>query len=194
MRGKKKLKEKFKELLEDCPVIAAARDMEGLKKCCESECGILFILFGDVCSIGEIVKMAKDAGKTVLVHMDLVSGLSSKEISVDFIQRETRADGIISTKQPQIKRAKELGMYTVHRFFIIDSAAYENVARCVKNVRPDCVELMPGVMPKVIRKMQRHISVPVIAGGLISDKEDIMSALDAGAISISTTKQELWFL
>ena len=192
--GEKKLKEKFKELLEDCPVIAAARDTEGLKKCCESECGILFILFGDVCSIGEIVKTAKDAGKTVLVHMDLVSGLSSREISVDFIQRETQADGIISTKQPQIKRAKELGMYTVHRFFVIDSAAYESVARCVKNVRPDCVELMPGVMPKVIRQMRRHISVPVIAGGLISDKEDIMSALDAGAVSISTTKQELWFL
>ncbi len=187
-------KEKFKELLEDCPVIAAARDKDGLKRCCESECGILFILFGDVCDIGEIVKTAKDAGKTVLVHMDLINGLSSREISVDFIQRETLADGIISTKQPQIRRAKELGLYTVHRFFVIDSAAYDNVEKYVKTVRPDCVELMPGVMPKVIRRMRRHISVPVIAGGLISDKEDIMAALDAGAISVSTTRQELWFL
>ena len=33
-----------------------------------------------------------------------------------------------------------------------------------------------------------------IAGGLISDKEDIIAALDAGAASISTTKEELWFL
>jgi glycerol uptake operon antiterminator len=187
-------KEKFKDLLEDCPVIAAARDLDGLKKCCESECGIVFILFGDVCRIGEIVKIAKDAGKTVMVHMDLVNGLSSREISVDFICHETNADGIISTKQPQIKRAKELGMYTVHRFFVIDSAAYDNVEKHVKSVRPDCVELMPGVMPKVIRQMKKHISVPVIAGGLISDKEDIMSALDAGAVSISTTKSELWFL
>ena len=38
------------------------------------------------------------------------------------------------------------------------------------------------------------VSVPVIAGGLISDKEDIIAALDAGAASISTTKEELWFL
>lgn len=53
---------------------------------------------------------------------------------------------------------------------------------------------MPGVMPKVIRQMAETLSVPVIAGGLISDKEDIIAALDAGAASISTTKEELWFL
>jgi glycerol-3-phosphate responsive antiterminator len=186
--------EKFKYLLEDCPVIAAARDMDGLQKCCASECGIVFILFGDVCRIGEIVKTVKDAGKTVMVHMDLVNGLSSREISVDFIHHETAADGIISTKQPQIKRAKELGMYTVHRFFVIDSAAYDNVEKYVKSVCPDCVELMPGVMPKVIQRMKKNIGVPIIAGGLISDKEDIMAALDAGATSISTTRSELWFL
>ena len=82
----------------------------------------------------------------------------------------------------------------MHRFFVIDSAAYENVEKCTKALRPDCVELMPGVMPKVIRQMIEKLSVPVIAGGLISDKEDIIAALDAGATAISTTKEELWFL
>ena len=186
--------ERFRELLEDCPVIAAVKDMDGLRQCCTSECKIVFILFGDVCSIGEIVKIVKDSGRMALVHMDLIQGLSSREISVDFVKQETAADGIISTKQPQIKRAKELGLYTVHRFFVIDSMAYENVEKHVKTVRPDCVELLPGVMPKVIRRMCEHIQVPVIAGGLISDKEDILSALDAGAVSISTTKEDLWFL
>ena len=185
------MKENFREQLEDCPVIAAARDLEGLVHCCQSESGIVFILFGDVCTISEIVDQVKSAGKLAFVHMDLVNGLSSREISVDFVRKETRADGIISTKQPQIRRAKELGLYTVHRFFVIDSAAYENVE---KALRPDCVELMPGVMPKVIRQMTEKLSVPVIAGGLISDKEDIIAALDAGATAISTTKEELWFL
>lgn len=184
----------FREQLEDCPVIAAVRDLEGLAHCCQSESGIVFILFGDVCTISKIIDQVKSAGKLAFVHMDLVNGLSSREISVDFIRKETRADGIISTKQPQIRRAKELGLYTVHRFFVIDSAAYENVEKCTKALRPDCVELMPGVMPKVIRQMTGKLSVPVIAGGLISDKEDIIAALDAGATAISTTKEELWFL
>ena len=162
------LQNSFQEQLEDCPVIAAARDREGLARCCQSESGIVFILFGDVCTISEIVDRVKSAGKLAFVHMDLVNGLSSREISVDYIRKETNADGIISTKQPQIRRGKELGLYTVHRFFVIDSAAYENVEKCTKAIRPDCVELMPGVMPKVIRQMAETLSVPVIAGGLIS--------------------------
>ncbi|MFQ7501917.1 MAG: glycerol-3-phosphate responsive antiterminator, partial [Blautia coccoides] len=35
---------------------------------------------------------------------------------------------------------------------------------------------------------------PVIAGGLFEDKEDIMAALSAGAVCISTTNQEVWFM
>ena len=83
--------EHFREQLEDCPVIAAARDMEGLAHCCRSESGIIFILFGDVCTISEIVDQVKAAGKLAFVHMDLVNGLSSREISVDYI-RKTATD------------------------------------------------------------------------------------------------------
>ena len=108
----------FREQLEDCPVIAAARDLEGLAHCCQYESGIVFILFGDVCTISEIIDQVKSAGKLAFVHMDLVNGLSSREISVDFIRKETRADGIISTKQPQIRRAKELGLYILCTVFL----------------------------------------------------------------------------
>ena len=40
------LQNSFQEQLEDCPVIAAARDREGLARCCQSESSIVFILFG----------------------------------------------------------------------------------------------------------------------------------------------------
>ena len=188
------MKKEFKEALEDSPIIAAIKDDAGLTRCLDCDSQIIFILYGDIITIPSIVEKVKGSGKLAFVHMDLVNGLSSREISVDYIRKETNADGIISTKQPQIRRGKELGLYTVHRFFVIDSAAYENVEKCTKAIRPDCVELMPGVMPKVIRQMAETLSVPVIAGGLISDKEDIIAALDAGAASISTTKEELWFL
>ncbi|MEG1720939.1 MAG: glycerol-3-phosphate responsive antiterminator, partial [Pseudoflavonifractor sp.] len=35
---------------------------------------------------------------------------------------------------------------------------------------------------------------PIIAGGLIADKEDVTSALSAGAIAVSSTNREIWFL
>ena len=45
-------------------------------------------------------------GKKAIVHVDLILGLSSKEISVDFIKKYTKADGIISMKPTLIKRQR----------------------------------------------------------------------------------------
>ncbi|MDD3172893.1 MAG: hypothetical protein PHF63_04415 [Herbinix sp.] len=41
----------FMEAMEESPVIAAVKDMDGLHKCFESVSKIVFILFGDKCNI-----------------------------------------------------------------------------------------------------------------------------------------------
>jgi glycerol uptake operon antiterminator len=157
---------KFYDYLDANPVIAAVKDMDGVKKCCErEEIKIVFILFGDVCSICRIVEELKAHGKVAMVHMDLVSGLSGKEVAVDFIKKNTRADGIISTKPALIKRARELDLYTTLRVFVLDSMAFENIEKQMGLARPDSIEILPGLMPKVIRRVARLVKVPVIAGG-----------------------------
>lgn len=184
----------FYAALENCPVIAAVKDEEGLKKCLKSDIKVVFILFGDVCSIGEITKTIKEAGKIAMVHMDLIGGLSAKEIAVDYLKNYTMADGVISTKQNIIKRAKELGMFTVLRVFLIDSMALSTIENHQNTIKADFIEVLPGVMPRVIKKICKTTSKPIIAGGLISDKVDVIEALEAGAMSISTTNQEVWFM
>ncbi len=66
------MKTPFREILEDTPIIAAVKDLEGLEQCLMSDIRVIFILFGDICTIGSIVKKIKDAGKLALVHMELV--------------------------------------------------------------------------------------------------------------------------
>lgn len=182
------------EEFEDCPVIAAIKDEEGLRKCIHSEIQIVFVLYGDICSIGDIVSRLKKAGKTVMVHLDLITGLSSREIAVTYLKAVTHADGIISTKPAVIRQAKEEGLFAIMRFFVIDSIAIDSIERQTESVHPDMIEVLPGVMPKITRRICQNSRVPVIAGGLISDKEDIMAALSAGAVSISTTNQAVWFM
>lgn len=184
----------FKEILEDCPVIAAVKDEEGLRESLNSESQIIFLLFGDICAISRYTDMVKQAGKLVFVHMDLINGLSNKEVAVDFIKGNTCADGIISTKPQLIKRAKELKLFAILRIFVIDSMAFGNIERQCASLMPDAVEILPGLMPKIIKKLCSTVSVPIIAGGLISDKEDVMNALEAGAIAISVTNQKVWFM
>ena len=193
-KGKAEMDRRILEAFEDCPVVAAIKDEEGLKKCLGSDIPIVFVLYGDICNIGDIVGRLKKAGKMAIIHLDLITGLSSKEIAVEFLRSVTHADGIISTKPAIIRKAKEEGMFAIMRFFVIDSIAYESIRKQTESVRPDMIEILPGLMPKVIRHICRDSIVPVIAGGLITDREDIMGALGAGAISISTTNQKVWFM
>lgn len=188
--------QRFYDAVESSPVIAAVKDYEGLETCCQTEdIKVVFVLFGDICSITDIAARLKSAGKVTMVHMDLIGGLSTKEIAVDFIRNHTCADGIISTRPTLVKRAKELGLYTILRFFVLDSLALKNV-EMVKlkhtDVLPDFIEVLPGVMPKVIRRICKNSKIPVIAGGLITDKEDVLGALSSGAIAVSSTNQDVW--
>ena len=187
--------QKFYDLIESNPVIAAVKDIDGLNACCaREEIKVVCIRFGDICNIGTIVSQIKQADKVAMVHVDLITGLSGKEVAVDFIKNNTLADGIISTKPALIKRARELSLYTTLRVFVLDSMAFENIEHQMAVARPDIIEILPGLMPKVIRRVCRLVRVPVIAGGLISDKEDVMAALSAGAISVSTTNPKVWLM
>ena len=179
-------------LFEETPVVAAVKSDEGLAKCLATECRILFVLYGNINTVPQLVQRAKAAGKFVFVHLDLIEGLSAKEVAVDYIAQNTQADGIISTKAPLLRYAKSLGLATVQRFFVLDSMALENIRRADSQNQADFIEILPGLMPKIIRSLTAQLTRPIIAGGLISDKEDIVTALGAGAVAVSSTNPEVW--
>ena len=85
-----------------------------------------------------------------------------------------------------------MSMYTVLRVFLLDSMAFENIRQQQHMVRPDFIEVLPGVMPRVIKRICGSVKTPIIAGGLITDKEDVMAALSAGAIAVSSTNHQVW--
>lgn len=180
------------ELLANGPVIASVKDDAGLDAAIQSDVAVIFLLYGDVLTVGELVRRAHQAGKVIFVHLDLVEGLAPREISVDFIARSTAADGVLSTKANLTKRAKELGLVAVQRFFLLDSMAIRNIEKHLGQDVSDLIEVLPGLMPKIIRQVRLATGKPVIAGGLITDKEDVTGALSAGAVAVSTTNPDVW--
>lgn len=188
------MKKNFMDFLEDSPVIAAIKNEEGLKACLETECQVVFVLYGTICDIVQIVERLKQAGKTTIVHLDLIAGLSTREVAAEFIKTNTKADGIISTKAPLVKHAKEIGLWGIQRTFVVDSMALTTMKKQIDSYQPDAVEIMPGIMPGILKEMREYTNIPLIAGGLLAEKKDVMAALEAGADAISTTKKELWYI
>ena len=177
--------------LQDSPIIAAVRDEAGLAACLCSDVRMVFTLCGDICSIAPMVDRIHSAGKLAVVHLDRITGLAAKEVAVDFVRSATRADGVISTHPNLIQRAKAQGLFTVLRAFLIDSIALDNLLAASK-IHPDALDILPGLMPSMIRRVVRETGLPVMTGGLITQKQEILQALEAGALAISTTNPAVW--
>ena len=132
--------------IEASPIIAAVKNYEGLARILASDLKVIFVLYGDLCSIAGIVDRLRDAGKYPIVHADLITGLGSKEVAVDFLA-QSGASGIISTRPNVIHYARQCGLLAIQRFFVIDSRALETACRQLASSPPDVAEILPGVMP-----------------------------------------------
>ena len=169
------------ETLLDEPVIAAVKTDEALTAALASPCSAVFLLASTLLTVDGLVHRIHDAGKLAVVHIDLVDGLSSREIAVDSLNALCHPDGIISTRPTLIRRARHRGLLTVQRAFILDSLSLTSLSGQLEQGKPDFVEILPGIMPRVIAEISARTQVPVIAGGLLRDKADVMAAMRAGA-------------
>lgn len=186
------IKQKFVHMVENSPVIGAIKDENGLCSVIKSDCAVVFVLYGTACSIGKIVDKLKEHNKLAIVHIDLIDGLSTHQAAVDFVKNHTKADGIISTKQQIVKYAKSVDFFVIQRYFMLDSIALSNVSKQLAQETADAIEILPGVMPKIIKRLCQSANKPLIAGGLILDKDDVVQALSAGAVAVSTTNEKIW--
>lgn len=176
----------------DSPVIAAVKDDAGLDAALQSECGAVFLLYGSAAGVCTQVDKVRAAGKLAIVHIDLIDGLSGREAAVDALKALCHPHGLISTKPAVIRRARHLGLVTVQRAFLLDSMSVENLSAQLAVGKPDFLEVLPGIVPRIIARITASTDTPVIAGGLIQYKDEVMAAMVAGAAAVSTSSPAVW--
>lgn len=176
------------------PVIAAINNFEYIDLAAKSPCNVVFLLKGDISNIAGIVEKFKNAGKCVFVHIDLIEGFSKDAVTLKYIHENIKPDGIITTKANLARIAKNNGIFIIQRIFALDSLSLASGIESLHSTKPDAIEILPGIVPKVIKEVHSHTRIPVIAGGLIRDKEDVIESLNAGAVGISTSKKEIWYM
>lgn len=175
----------------DNPIIAAVRDICDLNEALQSKASSIFLLTGTLLNIKEIVTECKRK-KFIFLHVDLVAGLDSDFEALRYLAEEVKPNGIISTRNNVIKNGKTMGFCTIQRYFCMDSLAFRTGIRTIEQTNPDIVELLPGVIPKAVAYMVSQLKKPVITGGMVTTKEDVIAALQNGAVAISTSCKGLW--
>lgn len=183
--------EKLKMRINSNPVIAAVRNAEELSDAVNSPVEVIFLLNSSILTIKENIDLCHENGKIVLVHFDLVSGLGSNEDAVRYVAT-FGPDGIISTKSNILKIASEQGLFTIQRFFIVDSRSCETMQKSLYAFKPDMAEVMPGILFNEIERIIHINEIDVICGGMVEDKQTVIKLLSSGAMGISTSKSSLW--
>lgn len=185
---------KCQHLFENNPVIAGVRSPKQLKEAIDSPTEVIFLLCGSIYNLEMMVNHIKQAGKSAFVHLDLIKGYGQDSYFIKYLADDIHPAGVISTKNSLLQRAKQDGLMTIQRVFMLDSAALEVSLNAVRKVRPDAVEVLPGVVPKLITRVDEALNIPIITGGFIQTAEEVRAGLEAGALSCSTSDPELWSL
>lgn len=180
------------EILGRNPIIPALKNEENLEEALKSGSELVFVIMSNLINIKGIVEKLKESGKIVFVHVDMIEGLSSSTYGIEYIEKNIQADGIITTKHNIVNFAKKKNICVIQRFFILDSFSFKNTITHIRENKPDAIEILPGLMPKVIKRIHNLINIPIITGGLIDEKQDIINVLSAGAEGISITNTKFW--
>ena len=172
-------------------VISAVRTDAEFKLSLTSGSKLIFDLSPNINNISERADKAHLSGKSYLIHIDLAEGIGKDRYGMEYAASQG-VDGIISTRVNIIKTARELGLKTVQRFFIVDSHSVETTVEAIKSSKPHMIEVMPGIVPKIIKSLKEKVNMPIIAGGLIDDFTEVKLAVESGAYAVSTGKTDLW--
>ena len=185
---------KLTEALLDNPVILSVKNQQMLQLALNKPNPLVFLLFGNLSNLEELAHRLLDAGKFPFVHVELISGLVSGPVVADFfLDRFGGKCGIITTRYSLTARAKEIGVPVIQRVFVLDSLSLEQSKEKLEKQLPDAVEIIPGIVPKAISYFHEAFpTLPIIAGGLITEKQEMYAVIEHGGMGVSTTNKNLW--
>lgn len=173
------------------PIAAAIRTDRDFSAALRSQVDMVFMLHASIMTVRPCVKEIHSAGKKAFIHVDFAEGIGKDRAGLEFLAKQG-VDGILTTRTGIIKMAKDLGLITVQRFFVVDSHSVGTSLDSIRIAKPDIIEIMPGVVTKKIKTFSEVVDMPIIAGGIVETVEEVKAALDAGATVVSTGEVTLW--
>ncbi|WP_307251803.1 glycerol-3-phosphate responsive antiterminator [Croceifilum oryzae] len=173
-------------------ILPAAKNIKQFERLMKTNFEYIILLDSHVAQLQALMNLANQHKKKVLLHVDLVQGLRSDEYAAEFICQTIRPAGLISTRTPVVSVAKKKSLIAIQRVFLLDAHALNTSYRLLESFKPDFVEVLPGIMPHIIREVVEHTGIPALAGGLIRTEDEVRQAIQAGAVAATTSSEKLW--
>lgn len=185
-------REEFYKRLVKVKKIASVKEPKFIEEALRAELSAVVLSIGNIGVIKRYVDLFKSGGFPVFLHIERLGGISHDREGIDFLAHCVKPDGVVSTRNSLIKEAKKQGLLTIQRLFLVDSDAMKTGMQSVQETQPDAVELMPALLPQVIQEFGKKTDIPVIAGGLLRNRDQMAEAVRHGAVAVSMGNCRLW--
>lgn len=172
--------------------LPAIADYKALKKFLKSDLLYGIIVDFQLAEIGDIIEQFKAHHKKVLVHIDMIHGLTPDKFGAIHLIQNHHVDGIISIKPKVIMAAKKRKVIAMQRIFLRDSLSFNRSLEFVSRSSPDCVEVLPAISGELLKTIKESVQIPLFCGGLISSEEQINDCFESGADGITVSNEKLW--
>lgn len=173
-------------------IIPAIRHFKNFEKALSSSHEWIVFLETRLEQLKNLVAHSRKHNKKVLIHIDLIQGLKADVYGVEYLVREIKPDGIVTTRGSVIEAVKKHKILAVQRLFLLDSQSLKNNVQQSSRYKPDYMEVLPGNMSKTIKQIAASVAIPIIAGGLVTTQAEVDEAIQAGAVAVSTSCIDLW--
>ena len=173
-------------------IIPAISTHQNLKKFLKLPLKYGILMNFQLAQLEDLVKAMHQHDKKVLIHSELIRGLSADEYGAIFLAQTLKVDGIISSKPKVIDVCKKRDIIGIMRLFLKDTHSLKQSIAMVQNTVPECIEVLPAVNTDLVKTIKKYVSSQVLLGGLIQSETYLRQCLDAGACAVTTSKVALW--
>lgn len=174
-------------------VIAAVASVEKFKEAvADSNISCIMLKFGNIDNISELVEVAHKNNKKIIVHLDAIKGIAKDPHGIKYLAK-IGVDCMNTTKPNLISTIREAGMVAIQVMFLVDQEALKAGIESINRNKPDGVIIMPMSIPeKIIKDILEKTKVDLIAGGLLTEKNEISECLNKGFSAVVTSQKNLW--
>lgn len=181
------------KLFEEFLIIPSIKQRKELDLFFKTRYPIGLISDSHIGNLKALSELYKKHNKKVLVNTELLGGFLPDKTGLKLLKNMYYVDGIISSNAQVINMSKSVGLFTVERFFLLDSVAFNNVLKTLTKSSADVVELLPSLVAYDYHKtIVDACKKPILVGGFINSRERVKLAENLKFSGVTTSSQNAW--
>lgn len=178
----------------DKTIIPSVRELRYLSLACKTTSPLVLLTNTNIGNLKSQVAYVHKHHKKACVQLEMIDGLANNQTAIRLLKQLFKVDAISTTNIMSANAAKKIGIYSIFRFFLIDSVSLSRSLTILKNSQFDAIELLPSYCSIVFYPQIHDVVRPnttFIAGGFIRTQRQIDEMFQHGINAVSTSDIKL---